>query len=65
MTRFVIEKSEEYPFSGEEQEEMMTWEDGIRRERTNELRIKERRMLERMKEYEMIIKRKRRLEVEV
>ena len=60
----MIEKLEDYPFLGEE-EEIMTWKDGIRKERTNELWIKERRMLERMKEYEIIIKRKRRLEVEV
>ena len=31
MTWFVIEKLEEYPFLSEE-EEMMTWKDGIRRE---------------------------------
>ena len=49
MTRFVTEKLEEYPFLGEE-EEMMTWKDGIRKERTNELWIKERRMMERMEE---------------
>ena len=54
----MIEKLEEYPFLGGEEEEIMTWKDGIRRERIQ-------RMLERMKEYEMIIKRKRRLEVEV
>ena len=60
----MIEKLEEYPFLGEE-EEIMTWKDGIRKERTNELLIKERRMLERMQEYEIIIKKKRRLEVEV
>ena len=60
----MIEKLEEYPFLGEE-EEIMTWKDGIRKERTNELLIKERRMLERMQEYEIIIKKKRRLEEEV
>ena len=54
----MIEKLEEYPFLGEE-EEIMTWKDGIRKERTNELWIKERRMLERMKEYEIIIKEKK------
>ena len=60
----MIEKLEDYPFLGEE-EEIMTWKDGIRKERTNELLIKERRRLERMQEYEIIIKKKRRLEEEV
>ena len=31
----MIEKLEDYPFLGEE-EEIMTWKDGIRKERTNE-----------------------------
>ena len=60
----MIEKLEEYPFLGEE-EEMMTWKDGIRRERIQRAMDQRKTRMERMEEKEMIIKRKRRLEEKV
>ena len=60
----MIEKLEEYPFLGEE-EEMMTWTDGIRREKIQRTVDQRKTRMERMEEKEMIIKRKRRLEEEV
>ena len=47
----MIEKLEEYPFLGEE-EEMMTWKDGIRRERIQRAMDQRKTRMERMKEYE-------------
>ena len=60
----MIEKLEEYPFLAEE-EEIMTWKDGIRRERIKRTMDKKKTRMERMEEKEMINKKKRRLEVEL
>ena len=45
----MIEKLEEYPFLGKE-EDMMTWKDGIRRERIQRAMDQRKTRMERMEE---------------